>query len=215
MRRYPNAGQRIDSKERRARGSSWAFCPDNRAHDSNRAAAQPVRCRVRKQKTADWHHRRPCGYGAPVGLCRAPAFCRYQDLGLHHRGYRSKEGQRFGAHDLVRCPVCGHHGAAWRYGNAGCRAARTAFRQPRYRACRAIPREILAHDFVVGWLGHLNPVCVGALCGLAWHSRTLEHECRPASRGDPRAGSRHDRHGVGACKRVGIAKGRRDISRQH
>lgn len=37
-------------QKRRARGSSWAFCPDNRAHDSNRAAAQPVRCRVRKQK---------------------------------------------------------------------------------------------------------------------------------------------------------------------
>ena len=27
-----------------------------------------------------------------------------------------------------------------------------------YRACRAIPREIFAHDFVVGWPGHLNPV---------------------------------------------------------
>ena len=29
LRRYPNAGQWIDSKERRARDDSWASCPDN------------------------------------------------------------------------------------------------------------------------------------------------------------------------------------------
>ena len=49
-----------------------------------------------------------------IGIIVAtPAFCRYQDMGLHHRGYRSKEGQRFGAHDLVRGAVCGHYRAAW------------------------------------------------------------------------------------------------------
>ena len=106
-------------------------------------------------------------------------------------------------------------GAAGRYGNAGRRAARPAFGQLGHCACRALPREISADHLVVGGPGYPDPVCSGALCGLAWHSRTLEHECRPAPRGDPRAGSRHDRHGVGACKRVGIAKGRRNVSSEH
>ena len=64
-------------------------------------------------------------------------------------------------------------------------------------------------------LGILNPVCVGALCGVAWHSWALEHERRPAPRGDSRAGGCHDRHGVGACKRMGVAKGRRNVSSEH
>ena len=208
MRRYPNAGQRIDSKERRARDGSWASCPDNRAHDGNRAAAQPVRCRVRKQKAADWLYRCARGPGAAVGLCSSSAFRRYQNLGLHHRGHRSKEGQCFGAHDLVRGAVCGHYRAAGRYGNASRRAARAAFRQPWYRACRAIPREISADYFVVGWPGHLNPVCVGALCGVARHSRALEHERCPAPCGDARAGGCRDRHGARARERMGVAEGR-------
>lgn len=57
----------------------------------NRAAAQPVRCRVRKQKAADWLYRCARGTGAAVGLCSSSAFRRYQNLGLHHRGHRSKE----------------------------------------------------------------------------------------------------------------------------
>ena len=84
-----------------------------------------------------------------------------------------------------------------------------------HRACRALPREIPADHFVVGWPGHLNPVCVGAPCGVARHSRALEHERRPAPRGDSRAGGRRDRHGVGACKRMGVAKGRRNVSREY
>ena len=83
-----------------------------------------------------------------------------------------------------------------------------AFRQPWYRACRAIPREIFAHDFVVGWPGHLNPVCVGALCGVARHSRALEHERCPAPCGDARAGGCRDRHGARARERMGVAEGR-------
>ena len=41
-----------------------------------------------------------------------PSLRRYQNLGLHHRGHRSKERKRTGAHDLVRGAVCGHYRAA-------------------------------------------------------------------------------------------------------
>jgi hypothetical protein len=41
------------------------------------------------------------------------------------------------------------------------------------------------------------------------------HERRPAPRGDSRAGGRHNWHGVGACKRMGVAKGRRNVSSEH
>ena len=61
--------------------------------------------------------------------------------------------------------------------------------------------------FVVGRSGHPDPVCAGALCGLTWRSRALEHERRLAPRGDARAGGCHDRHGVGACECVGVAEG--------
>ncbi len=99
-----------------------------RAYDGDGAAAQPVRCRVRKQKVADRVHHRARGVGASVGLCRPSALCRHQDLGLNYRGHRSKEGQCVGAHDVVRGAVCGHHSTAGRHGNAGRRAARTALR---------------------------------------------------------------------------------------
>ena len=110
--------------------------------------------------------------GAPFGLCRSSALCRHQDLGLHHRGYRPKEGQRVGAYDVVRCAVCGYHCVAGRYGNAGGRAARTAFGKPGHRARRALPRKTLAYYIVVGWPGHLNPV-------LRWYSL----RCRSAFTG--------------------------------
>ena len=213
MRRCPNAGQRIDSKDRCARDGSWASCPDNRAYDGNRAAAQPVRCRVRKQKAADWLYRCARGTGAVVGLCSSSAFCRYQDLGLHHRGHRSKEGQCFGAHNLVRRPICGYHCAAGRYGNASCRAARAAFGKLGYRACRALPRKISADHFMVGRAGHPDSVLARTLRGVAWHSRTLEHERSHSPRGNACAGGRHNWHGVGACKRLGVAEGRRNVSR--
>ena len=92
MRRYPNAGQRIDSKEGPARDGSRAPRPNNRAYDGGGAATQPVRCRVCKQKVADRVHRCARGTGASVGFCCAPAFCRHQDLGLNYRGHRPKEG---------------------------------------------------------------------------------------------------------------------------
>ena len=56
--------------------------------------------------------------------------------------------------------------------------------------------------------GNLNPVCVGALCGVARHSRALEHERCPAPCGDTRAGGCRDRHGARARERMGVAKGR-------
>ena len=71
-----------------------------------------------------------------------------------------------------------------------------------------LPREIPANHFVVGWLGHLNPVCVGALCGVARHSRALEHERCPAPCGDTRAGGCRDRHGARTRERMGVAEGR-------
>lgn len=41
----------------------------------------------------------------------------------------------------------------------------------------------------------------------------LEHQRRLAPRGNACAGGRHNWHGVGACKRMGVAKGRRNVSR--
>ena len=58
------------------------------------------------------------------------------------------------------------------------------------------------------WLGHLNPVFVGALCGVARHSRALEHERCPAPCGDARASGCRDRYGACARERMGVAEGR-------
>lgn len=66
--------------------------------------------------------------------------------------------------------------------------------------------EVSADHFVVGWPGHPDPVCAGALCDLTWHSRTLEHQRRLTPRGNACAGGRHNWHGVGARKRMGVAK---------
>ena len=73
--------------------------------------------------------------------------------------------------------------------------------------------KISADYFVVGWPGHPDSVCAGALCSVAWYSRTLEHQRRHSPRGNACAGGRHNWHGVGACKRMGVAKGRRNVSR--
>ena len=50
---------------------------------------------------------------------------------------------------------------------------------------------------------------------LGIHGRWSTSAVRPAPRGDSRAGGRHDRNGLGACKRMGVAKGRRNVSSEH
>lgn len=56
-------------------------------------------------------------------------------------------------------------------------------------------------------LGILIPFAL-VLFAVARHSRALEHERRPAPRGDSRAGGCRDRHGACARERMGVAKGR-------
>lgn len=57
-------------------------------------------------------------------------------------------------------------------------------------------------------LGILIPFALVLFCDLTWHSRTLEHEHSHSPRGNACAGGRHNWHGVGARKRMGVAEGR-------
>lgn len=68
--------------------------------------------------------------------------------------------------------------------------------------------KISADHFMVGRAGHPDSVLARTLRGVAWHSRTLEHERSHSPRGNACAGGRHDRHGACTRERVGIAKGR-------
>lgn len=192
-------------QKRRARDGSWASCPDNRAHDGNRAAAQPVRCRVRKQKLQIGFIVALVVLALLSGFVARPHFADTKTWDSTIEVIDQKKGNVLA---LTTSCVALSAGITALPGDTGTPVAEQLAQLSGngHRACRALPREIFAHDFVVGWLGHLNPVCAGALCGLAWHSRTLEHERCPAPRGDPRAGGCRDRHGLGACKRMGVAK---------
>ena len=215
IRRYPNAGQRIDSKGRRARDDSWASCPDNRAHDGNRAAAQPVRCRVRKQKLQIGFIVALVVLALLSGFVARPHFADTKTWDSTIEVIDQKKGNVLA---LTTSCVALSAGITALPGDTGTpvaeQLAQLSGNLGIVLAVLYLEKYLLTILWSVG-LGILIPFALVALCGVAWHSRTLEHERRPTPRGDSRAGGLHDRNGLGACKRMGVAKGRRNVSSEH
>ena len=206
MRRCPNAGQRIDSKtdaHEMAHGRPVQITEHTTATELQPSLSDVV-CANKSCRLAlslrSWYWRCCRDFVARPHFADTKTFWDSTIEVIDQRRamfWRSQPRASLYLRVSLRCraiqgtPVAGAARAA--FGNLGMRLP-----------CSYL--EIFAHDFMVGWLGHLNPVCAGALCGVARHSRALEHERRPAPRGDSRAGGRHDRNGLWCLQAYGCRK---------